>query len=250
MLKRLRQMIRKEADPEKALLLQRFFKTGKGEYAEGDRFLGLTVPESRRIVRAFRDMSFSDTAALLESPFHEERFIALQLLVDQFTRGDEKVRKKIVAHYLRSTRFINNWDLVDGSAPHILGTYLCDHPRDILYTFARSRDLWKRRIAIVATFALIRRGEYDDTLVLAEILLCDPHDLMHKATGWMLREVGKRDRERLVAFLDRHASVMPRTMLRYAIEHFDPTLRKHYLAERHMKPQGDTFSHRKTEGTF
>lgn len=229
MLKHIRHAIRNERNTEKALLLQRFFKTGKGEYAEGDRFLGLTVPQSRRIVREFRDASFADVTALLESPFHEERFIALQLLVGQFVHGDALMKKKIVTHYLRSTRFINNWDLVDSSAPHILGTYLCDHPRDILYTFVRSRDLWKRRIAIVSTFTFIRRGEYDDTLALAEFLVHDPHDLMHKATGWMLREVGKRDRLRLMKFLDQHASTMPRTMLRYAIEHFDPVLRKHYL---------------------
>jgi 3-methyladenine DNA glycosylase AlkD len=227
--------VRKEANAQKALLSQRFFKTGKGEYAEGDRFLGLTVPQSRRIVRAFPDASFADAAALLESPFHEERFIALQLFVEQFARGDEKVRKQVVAHYLRSTRFINNWDLVDGSAPYILGAYLCDHPRDMLYTLARSRDLWKRRIAIVATLAFIRRNECDDTFAIATLLLRDPHDLIHKATGWMLREVGKRDRARLISFLDQHAAAMPRTMLRYAIEHFDPTLRKYYLAQRAMK---------------
>ncbi len=235
MLTPIRHAIRKEADSEKSLLLQRFFKTGKGEYAEGNRFLGLTVPQSRRVVRAFRDASFADIVELLESPFHEERFIALQLFVEQFARGDAKTKKKIVAHYLRSTHFVNNWDLVDSSAPHILGAYLCDHPRDVLYSFARSRDLWKRRIAIVATFAFIRRGEYDDTFALAKLFLRDPQDLMHKATGWMLREVGKRDRARLIEFLDQHASVMPRTMLRYAIEHFDPMLRKHYLAERAMK---------------
>lgn len=229
MLTEIRTEIRKAADTQKAALLGRFFKTGPGEYAEGDRFIGGTVPQLRRIVRMYRTCPLREIEVLIKSRVHEERFIALQLLVDQFGRGDSAQRKKIFACYIRNIRSVNNWDLVDGSAPHIIGAFLLESDRALLYEYAQSNDLWKRRIAIIATFTFIRAGDLRDTLAIATILLHDEHDLIHKAVGWMLREAEKKDPRAIRTFLDAHAATMPRTMLRYAIERFPERERLRYL---------------------
>ncbi len=222
----LQKALRKEANPERAKLSARYFKTGKGEYGEGDVFLGLTVPQQRAIARGFYDMSLADIAMLLKSPVHEDRFTALVILVEQSKRSSENDKAKIARFYLKNARRINNWDLVDTSAPQILGPVVT---RAMLVRLASSRNLWERRIAILATFYGIARGEFTDALAIAEWLLKDPHDLIHKAVGWMLREIGKRDRVVLERFLAEHASGMPRTMLRYAIERFTPAERKRYM---------------------
>jgi 3-methyladenine DNA glycosylase AlkD len=218
------------ADPRQAANLQRFFKTGPGEYGEGDVFLGLTVPQIRGLAREVRGAVDLETAAgLLPSEIHEARLLGLLLLVSLFERGDAAQREAIYRLYLASTDRINNWDLVDLSAPNIVGTWLVERSRKPLYRLAKSPSLWERRIAVLATFAFIRRGEFDDILRIAELLLGDRHDLMHKAVGWMLREVGKRDVKTLEEFLGRHVSAMPRTMLRYAIEKFPEPQRKAWL---------------------
>ncbi|UCH76279.1 MAG: DNA alkylation repair protein [Rhodospirillales bacterium] len=209
--------------------MQRFFQTGPGEYGEGDLFAGLRVPQVRAFARAYRDISLDDMTAVLQSGYHEARFLALVLLADRFRRGDEAEQAEIYRRYLAHTRFINNWDLVDSSARHIVGAWLAQRDRAPLYRLARSADLWERRIAIIATQAFIRDHDFADTLKIAEMLRDDPHDLIHKAVGWMLREVGNRDRAAEEEFLERHCRQMPRTMLRYAIEKFPPTLRRRYL---------------------
>lgn len=221
--------LRRSADPVKARLLLRFFKTGPGEYGEGDRFLGIMVPDIRRAVQEFREAPLSEIRRLLRSPFHEERLLALLILVRQYERMAEARRIAIYSLYLRSVRFINNWDLVDLTAPHIVGAHLKARSRRPLYVLARSKDLWKRRIAVLATFSFIRDGHFDDALAIAGILLADEEDLIHKATGWMLREVGKRDQRVLEGFLGKHCRSMPRTMLRYAIERFPHAKRLRYL---------------------
>ena len=217
------------ADDEHAALLQRFFKTAPGQYGEGDRFLGLRVPQVRKVAREFRALPLTEVAALLQSEWHEVRLLALIILVGQYRSGDAKAREGIYRLYLANTKRINNWDLVDASAPYIVGAYLETRSRAPLRRLARSRSLWERRIAILATFHFIQNGDFADTLSIVTMLLGDRHDLIHKAAGWALREVGKRDRAVLRAFLDEHAHEMPRTMLRYAIEHFDPRLRAKYL---------------------
>jgi len=208
----------------------RFFRTGRGDYGEGDRFLGLRVPDVRKIAREFRSLSLADIRALLASKWHEERLLALVILVNQFAEGKNSEREQICRLYLASTDRINNWDLVDVSAPQIVGAFLAERDRRPLYRLAKSKKLWDRRIAIIATQQFIRRGELDDTFAIAKILIADAHDLIHKATGWMLREAGKRDRGRLERFLDEFASSMPRTMLRYAIERLPNDLRLKYMA--------------------
>ena len=226
----LRRQLRSEADPERAATLQWFLKTGQGEYGEGDQCLGLRVPVLRRIARAYRELAFEDMLVLLRSKWHEERLLALILLVDRYKRGQPAVRQEIYDAYLGHTRHINNWDLVDASAEHIVGPHV--DPRDIslLEQLARSPDLWERRIAMIATFHWIKQREYAPSLRIATLLLGDGHDLIHKAVGWMLREIGKRDRAVEVAFLREHCRTMPRTALRYAIEHFPERERKRYLA--------------------
>ncbi len=217
-------------DAARAAVLQRFFKTGPGEYGEGDVFLGITVPAIRKLAKEHDDVPPRDTAKLLTSPFHEERLLALLMLVHAFSRGSDSEKKQIYTLYLRNTRYINTWDLVDLSAPAIFGRYLAERDdRARLYALARSKDLWKRRIAIMATFAFIRRNDYADTLNIAAMLLDDGHDLIHKAVGWMLREIGKRDLGAEEKFLRRHYDRMPRTMLRYAIERFPEAKRKKFL---------------------
>jgi len=223
--KRLRQF----ASKEKAALLQRFFKTGPGQYGEGDRFLGVMVPQTRRVVHEFRDAPLAEVVKLLRSPWHEERLCALLLLVSKFERGDDVMRKKVFGLYLRNTQYVNNWDLVDLSAHKIVGPYLDGGSRSLLHRLVRSKSLWERRIAVVATFPYIGRSDFADSLALAEKLLDDDHDLMHKAVGWMLREVGKKDTAVLEEFLKKHHHAMPRTTLRYAIERFPEAKRKRYL---------------------
>lgn len=218
------------ADPQLAQVLQRFFKTAPGEYGAGDVFLGIKVPPLRKLVRACRGKTtIADMAQLLQSPWHEERLLALLLLVQAFQRGAETERRRIYRLYLKNTSRINNWDLVDTSAEHIVGGYLLDQDRKPLYKLAKSRSLWERRIAVLATFHYIKRGDHADTLALAALLLQDREDLMHKAVGWMLREVGKRDLPAEIGFLNEHCRTMPRTMLRYAIERFPEPQRRSYL---------------------
>lgn len=217
------------ANAEKALILERFFKTGKGEYGEGDKFIGLTVPQIRSLANKYIQLSIKDIKILLCSAIHEERLLALLILVLQFQKGDDKIRPKIYNFYIRNTDHINNWDLVDLSSDKIVGSYLFDRPKTLLYQLAVSANLWERRIAIVSTFNFIKQHRYGDTLKLAEILLNDPHDLIHKAVGWMLREVGKKDQNTLEKFLNKNFQKMPRTMLRYSLERFSEQKRKFYL---------------------
>jgi len=223
--KRLRQF----ASAEKATVLQRFFKTGPGEYGEGDVFLGVVVPDIRRVSKEFRGASVAEIRTLLASGVHEERLLALLMLVHAYEEGDDIRRRRIYDLYLRSTKYINNWDLVDLSAPRIVGKHLENRDRRTLYDLARSRDLWKRRIAVLSTLAFITRNDFEDALAISAILLRDEHDLIHKAVGWMLREVGKRSLPAEERFLKQHYRIMPRTMLRYAIERFPEKKRKDYL---------------------
>ena len=218
------------ADPVRGVHSQRFFKTGPGQYGEGDKFLGLTVPVMRTLVRKYRGLDDASTLELLSSPWHEERLIALMLFVEAYDRGDDSRRAGIHRAYLDNTRHINNWDLVDASAGDIVGGHLVPGDIALLERLARSENLWERRIAIVSTFHFIKRNEFHPTLKIAALLLRDPHDLIHKAVGWMLREVGKRDRKTLDGFLKKHYQQMPRTMLRYAIERHPERIRKQYLA--------------------
>jgi 3-methyladenine DNA glycosylase AlkD len=240
-LTQLKEELRQRADKGKAKLLQRFFKTGPGEYAEGDKFLGVMVPQTRQLVKKYwREISIAQTQELLQSKYHEERLLALFILVAKFKKADDALRKEIFDLYLANTKFINNWDLVDLSAPNIVGSYLYDPPShkakagesSILFKLAKSKSLWERRIAILATFYSIGKGEPQLALKIAEILVNDKHDLIHKAVGWMLREVGKRCSQELEEeFLEKHYRTMPRTMLRYAIERFSAAKRKYYLAK-------------------
>ncbi len=216
-------------DPERARNLQRYFRSGKGQYGAGDVFAGLRVPEVRRLARAYRHLTPDEITGLLRSDYHGARLMALVLLADRFRRGTDGERAVIYGRYLAHTRWINNWDLVDISARHIVGAWLMNRDRAPLYRLAQSDSLWERRIAIIATQAFIRDHDFADTLKIAELLRDDPHDLIHKAVGWMLREVGKRDRATAEEFLRRHHRHMPRTMLRYAIEKFPPDLRRRYL---------------------
>jgi 3-methyladenine DNA glycosylase AlkD len=222
--------VRSLGNPDHASTLSRFFKTGPGEYAEGDCFLGIRVPELRRLSRVHREATLPTITVLLRSRWHEERLLALFLLVGRYERGTAPERARIFELYLRHTRYINNWDLVDSSAGHILGAHLEGRRHATLTRLARSPVLWERRMAILATSHDIGRGEYGETLRVARLLLHDPHDLIHKAVGWMLREVGKRDRRVAETFLRTHAPDMPRTMLRYATERFPARLRRQYLA--------------------
>lgn len=226
-LRELRSDLRKFADPAKAKTLQRFFKTGEGEYGEGDIFLGATVPDSRKVAKGHSGLRMWEVEELLKSPVHEERLVAILILVEKFEAGE---REKVAEFYLRHARKVNNWDLVDLSAYKILGERVMEtRDSSVLYRLAESENLWERRMAIVSTFAFIRRGVFRDTLKIAEMLLQDRHDLMHKAVGWMLREVGKRDEKALEGFLDRHAAGMPRTALRYAVERIPEARRKVYM---------------------
>ena len=217
------------ADPVKREYLPRFFKTGKGEYGEGDKFLGVVVPNTRTVAKQHKDAPFAVMAELLQSQWHECRLCALLMLVERFKKSSEKERKLIYDFYLSQTARINNLDLVDLSAPGIVGEYLKDKSRDDLYRLADGALLWEQRIAVVSTYTLIKNGDFTDILALSERLLHHPHDLMRKAVGWMLREMGKRDKDLLVQFLEKHSKVMPRTMLRYAIEKFPEEERKEFM---------------------
>lgn len=221
--------MRKLANKEIAEHSQRFFKTGKGQYGEGDIFLGIRVPVLRKIAKKFRRISLAEVSKLLESKFHEERLLSILMLVNLFKSGDEDDQELIYELYLDKTKFINNWDIVDISAGNIVGVFLFEKDKAPLYRLVFSENLWEGRIAIVATFYFIRNDEFDDTLKIAEILFTDKEDLIHKAVGWMLREVGKRVIEIEEEFLEEHYLKMPRTMLRYAIERFPETRRKMYL---------------------
>jgi 3-methyladenine DNA glycosylase AlkD len=223
--KRLKQL----ANKEKAEVLQRFFKTGPGEYGEGDTFIGVKVPDLRKVAKDFRDIVIKDVVILLESAIHEERLLALLILVSKYVKGNEITKKEIYKLYLNKTKYINNGDLVDVTAQHIVGDYLMDKNKAPLYRLAKSEDLWERRIAVMATFCFIKRERYEDTLKIAKILLDDKKDLIHKAVGWMLREIGKRDMISEEKFLKQHYKEMPRTMLRYAIEKFPESKRLQYL---------------------
>ncbi|MBN2587031.1 MAG: DNA alkylation repair protein [Candidatus Fermentibacteraceae bacterium] len=221
--------LREFAEPDRAESHQRFFKTGPDQYGEGDMFLGIRVPNIRTVVKRFRGLSTDDCLDLLSSPWHEERLFSLMMMVDSFRRGDESTRREICGLYMENTRRINNWDLVDLSAPGIPGAWFYGRDRTLLLDLALSRDLWERRISIIATQYFIVRDDFADTLRISGILLKDEHDLIHKAVGWMLREVGKRDLDTEERFLRKHYADMPRTMLRYAIEKFPEERRQMYL---------------------
>lgn len=224
-----RSTLKKFARPASTKGIAQFFKTGKGEYGEGDVFYGVTVPETRSVAKRFQHLPLTECKKLLRSKVHEERLLALLILVSQFERGDDADRAAIYSFYMKNLKWVNNWDLVDSSAHYIVGAHLLDRSRAPLYKLARSKNLWEKRIAIIATFWFIRRNDYSDALKISEILLQDDHDLIHKAVGWMLREIGNRDLATEQKFLRKHYQKMPRTMLRYAIEKFPEATRKSYL---------------------
>ena len=222
--------IRELADTEIAKNSLRFFKTDKGQYGFGDIFLGVRTPKIRLIAKKYIDISIADMKILIQSKYHEERFLGLIILVNKYSKTkDKKTINQLYKIYISSFKYINNWDLVDVTCPHVTGKYLIDKDRSILYKWAKSDDLWTKRIAIVSTFSFIRQNDLEDTFKIAEILLQDKHDLIHKAVGWMLREAGKRDLEKEEIFLKKYYRDMPRTMLRYAIEKFPELKRQAYL---------------------
>ena len=210
---------------EKRNILPRFFKTGKGEYGEGDKFLGVSVPDVRKVAKNHKNATINDLTEMMQSEWHEVRLCSLLIMVEQFKKTDDEGRKSIVDFYLSVTSRINNWDLVDLSCPAIIGEYLLNRSHDLLYRLAESSLLWENRIAIVSTIIFIRQGQLDDTFNLSTKMMNHPHDLMHKAIGWMLREAGKRDEARLYSYVKTYRLEMPRTMLRYAIEKFDKNVR-------------------------
>ena len=227
----LKRTVRKQSNPEKGKFLQRFFKTGKGEYAEGDIFAGITVPVSRKISRQFKNLSLNDLSKVIKSKIHEERLIALFILVGRMQKANEKEREKTYKFYLKNLKYINNWDLVDLSADKIIGEYLFDKKRELLFKLVKG-SLWERRIAVLSSFNFIKKNDYSTTLKICKLLLTDKEDLIHKATGWMLREIGKRDLKTEEDFLKLYYKKMPRTMLRYAVEKFPERKRKSYLLGR------------------
>jgi 3-methyladenine DNA glycosylase AlkD len=224
--------LKKLANKKHAAISQRFFKTGPGEYGEGDVFIGIRVPILRKLVKEYLDLALKDVKTLLRSKYHEERLLSLFMMVDQFSKGDQRKKKSIYDMYLKNTGFVNNWDLVDSSAEHIVGAYLMDRSKAVLYRLAQSEDLWERRISIMSTFHFVKRHEFSETLKISKMLLFDRQDLIHKATGWMLREIGKRHLQTEESFLKVHYKKMPRTMLRYAIEKFPEQKRQRYLKGR------------------
>lgn len=240
MLENLQKNLKKLGSIERKKNAERFFKTGVGQYGEGDVFVGATVPECREVAKKYLDLSLVDIKKLLYSKIHEERLISLFILVHQFEKGDKKIREKVYKFYLNNAKQVNNWDLVDTSAHKIVGAYLLENPEEkkILEKLANSKNLWERRISIISTFQFIKTGELDEAFKVAEMLMNDKHDpawpqggasLIHKAVGWMLREVGKKDKNALVSFLNKHKHHMPRTALRYAIERFPEAQRKKIL---------------------
>jgi 3-methyladenine DNA glycosylase AlkD len=218
------------ANPERALHSAGYFKTGKGQYGEGDIFLGVAVPALRKVALRYKTLPLTGVSRLLQSRIHEHRLAALEILVAQYERAAQAQQQIIFDFYLKNTKRMNNWDLVDTAAPYIVGVHLKSRPRTILHTLAKSENVWERRIAIVSTLGLIKTGEVRETFRIAVMLLGDKYDLIHKAVGWALREAGKKSPERLLRFLEKHYSVIPRTALRYAIERFDPASRKRLLA--------------------
>ena len=229
MLNSLKKELQELADKKQAEILQRFFKTGKGEYGEGDIFLGIKVPVQRNVAKKYSGLSLPKIQELLKSNIHEHRLTSLIILSNKYKEAKEEDKANIFNFYLKNTKNINNWDLVDVTAPNIVGHFLFDKKKNILYDLASSENLWEKRIAIVSTLNFIRQQEFQETLALSEILLNDKHDLIHKAVGWMLREVGKKDEAVLEEFLKQHYKDMPRTMLRYSIERFEEEKRKAYL---------------------
>ncbi|MCA9580822.1 MAG: DNA alkylation repair protein [Myxococcales bacterium] len=239
--KKVKEALAAKASAKKAKASAWFFKTGPGEYAEGDRFLGVTVPDQRKVARTYRDLSLGEATKLLRSPIHEHRLTAVFILIDQFARGEDAVREKIYQLCVANLQHLNDWDLIDAAAPRIGGPYLVDHrgERKVLPGMVKSSHLWTRRWAIMCTYAFIREGDFAPTLRLTKALLRDEEDLIHKAAGWMLREVGNRDRQAEKVFLDAHAHLMPRTMLRYAIEKFPEGERKTYLRKGKARGKGE-----------
>jgi len=229
MVNQLKKELQHLADPDRAKILQKFFKTGKGQYGEGDVFLGIKVPEQRKVAKKYSGLTLKELQGLLSSRYHEHRLTSLLILVIKYTKSDESEKKEIADFYFKNTNHINNWDLVDVSADKIIGDYLLERDRSVLYRLAKSENLWERRIAIMATFRFIKNNQFKDTTKISGLLLRDEHDLIHKAVGWMLRETGKRDMAAEEAFLKKHYKNMPRTMLRYAIEKFDQDKRRTYL---------------------
>lgn len=231
MLKLLKNDLQKLANPEKAKFVAGYFKTGKGEYGEGDIFLGITVPEQRKIAKKYPHLSLKELQKLLDSKIHEERLVSLMILRIKYQMADQKGKKEIYELYLRNTDNINNWDLIDLSSGGIVGAYLFDKDKSILYKLAKSKSIWEKRIAMLATYPYIKTGQFTDTIKIAEILLHDTNDLIQKAVGWMLREIGKKDLKTEEKFLTKYYKIMPRTMLRYAIEKFEEKKRKFYLSK-------------------
>jgi len=229
-LKNIEEEFQKIRDPEKAKNLSKFFKTGKGQYGEGDIFLGIKVPDQRKIASKYSGIPLDDIGLLLKSNIHEFRLTSVLILVQNYRKEDFDGKKEIFEFYLSHMKNINNWDLVDSSAPYILGDFLLDKDKSILYGLARSDNLWERRIAILSTFAFIKNNKFEDSLNIAEILVFDKHDLIHKAVGWMLREIGKKDERTEEEFMAKYYRKMPRTMLRYAIEKFDNDKKKLFLS--------------------
>lgn len=227
-LSELRKELREYGSKEKKEILQRFFKTGKGEYGEGDVFLGVVVPDQRKLAKKYESLNFEEIKDLINSKIHEERLTGLLILVEKYKKNVDE-RKKIYEFYIENINGINNWDLVDLSAPNIVGEWILDKDKRVLKDLVKSDNIWKRRIAIVSTYSLIRKGKFEETLDISKILLKDKHDLIHKAVGWMLREVGKREEKKLIEFLDENYKIMPRTMLRYSIERFPEDKRKKYM---------------------
>ncbi len=228
-LREFRKRIKEESNRQQAKSLQWFFKTGAGEYGEGDVFAGIKMPVQRKIAKEFKNLYSDDIKELLGSKIHEERMIGLLILQSKYEKGDEKEKEKVFKFYIRNRKRINNWDLVDISAPKIIGEHLLERDKKLLYEFARSKNLWERRIAILSTFTFIRVGKFETTFKISDLLSKDDHDLIHKAVGWMLREIGKKDLNAEEKFLKPRYKKMPRTMLRYAIEKFPEVKRKKYL---------------------
>jgi len=231
MLKQLEKELQKSGNPSKAKIYSRFFKTGKGGYGEGDVFIGLTVPEQRALAKKYVNLSITDVEKLLSNKIHEYRLTGFFILVYKFEKADEEQKKEIVDFYLKNKHRANNWDIIDCVADKILGSYFFDKKKDVIYELAKSSSLWDRRIAIISTFYFIKNNKFEDTLRISERLLNDKHDLIHKAVGWMLREIGKRNQEKEEEFLKKYHKTMPRTMLRYAIERFDENKKRFYMGK-------------------
>ncbi|MBN1622460.1 MAG: DNA alkylation repair protein [Endomicrobiales bacterium] len=229
MLEKIKHELHRLKNPGRAKILSRFFKTGKGEYGEGDIFLGIQIPQLREIAKRYKDISLKSLEELIKSRIHEHRMVAVLILVERYQKSDKQNKYKIAEFYLSNRSYINNWDLVDLSAPKILGQYLNGQDRSILYGFAGSKNLWERRISILSAFYFIRNNDFEDAFKISEMLLNDGHDLIHKAVGWMLREIGKRDIKSEEKFLKKHYKKMPRTMLRYAIEKFPRNKKMFYM---------------------